>query len=167
LPTQDADGVTVTFRTPDGEETARVGWVVGADGGHCATRDFVGTALVGGFHGQHFAMADLDIDTTFAPDAIRMFFHTDGMGILFPLADDRARIMFEVDDPGAGAPDPTLEVDRHRPEGRGPQPRPLPGGPRPGTREHRRRDDGRDHDRLPPQRVVRAGRGAPARRAGR
>jgi 2-polyprenyl-6-methoxyphenol hydroxylase-like FAD-dependent oxidoreductase len=107
---QDTDGVTVTLRTPAGEETARVGWVVGADGGHSATRDLVGTKLVGGFHGQHFAMADLDIDTAFAPDAIRMFFHTGGMGILFPLAGDRARIMFEVTDPGADAPDPTLEM---------------------------------------------------------
>jgi 2-polyprenyl-6-methoxyphenol hydroxylase-like FAD-dependent oxidoreductase len=107
---QDADGVTATLRTSAGEETARVGWVVGADGGHSATRELVGTKLVGGFHGQHFAMADLDVDTAFAPDAIRMFPHSGGMGILFPLAGERARIMFEVEDPGADAPDPTLEM---------------------------------------------------------
>lgn len=106
---QDADGVEVTLRSGEGEETARVGWVVGADGGHSTTRTLAGTKLQGGFHGQHFAMADVDVDTPWPPDAIRMFQHPDGMGMLFPLAGDRARIMFLVDDPGTGAPDPTLE----------------------------------------------------------
>jgi 2-polyprenyl-6-methoxyphenol hydroxylase-like FAD-dependent oxidoreductase len=106
---QDADGVDVTLRSRAGDRRARVGWVVGADGGHSATRRLVGAQLHGDFHGQHFAMADVDVDTTWAPDAIRMFLHPDGMGILFPLAGERARIMFFVDDPGADAPDPTLE----------------------------------------------------------
>ena len=106
---QDADGVDVTLRSHDGDETTRVGWVVGADGGHSTTRTLAGTKLEGGFHGQHFAMADVDVDTPWTPDTIRMFSHPDGMGILFPLVGSRARIMFLVDDPGAGAPDPTLE----------------------------------------------------------
>jgi 2-polyprenyl-6-methoxyphenol hydroxylase-like FAD-dependent oxidoreductase len=106
---QDTDGVEVTLRSRDGEETARVGWVIGADGGHSTTRTLAGAKLEGGFHGQHFAMADVDVDTTWPPDAIRMFEHPEGMGILFPLAGTRARIMFFVADPGPGAPDPTLE----------------------------------------------------------
>jgi 2-polyprenyl-6-methoxyphenol hydroxylase-like FAD-dependent oxidoreductase len=106
---QDADGVEVTLRSRGGEQTARVGWVVGADGGHSTTRTLAGAKLEGGFHGQHFAMADVDVETSWAPDAIRMCTHPDGMGILFPLAGRRARVMFLVDDPGAGAPDPTLE----------------------------------------------------------
>jgi 2-polyprenyl-6-methoxyphenol hydroxylase-like FAD-dependent oxidoreductase len=106
---QDADGADVTLRSREGEETARVAWVVGADGGHSTTRALAGTHLKGGFHGQHFAMADVDVDTAWSLDVIRMFLHPDGMGILFPLAGRRARIMFFVDDPGAGAPDPTLE----------------------------------------------------------
>ena len=107
--TQDADGVEVTLRTSDGERTARVGWVAGADGGHSTVRHLLGTHLAGGFHGQHFAMADVDADTPFSPDTIRMFTHPDGMGILFPLAGSRARIMFFVDPPAADAGDPTLE----------------------------------------------------------
>ena len=82
--TQDADGVDVTLRTGAGEETARFAWVVGADGGRSTTRSLAGSELEGGFHGQHFAMADADIDTTWTPDAVRMFEHPDGMGILFP-----------------------------------------------------------------------------------
>ena len=107
--TQDTDGVEVTLRSRDGERTARVGWLVGADGGHSTTRHLLGTHLEGGFHGQHFAMADVDVETLFSPDTIRMFTHPDGMGILFPLAGNRARIMFFVDPPGADAGDPTLE----------------------------------------------------------
>jgi 2-polyprenyl-6-methoxyphenol hydroxylase-like FAD-dependent oxidoreductase len=105
---QDADGVEVTLRSRDGARTERVGWVVGADGGHSTVRELVGTRLDGGFHGQHFAMADVDADTPFDKDTIRMFTHPDGMGILFPLPGSRARIMFFVDAPAPGAGDPTL-----------------------------------------------------------
>ncbi len=106
---QDDDGVEVTLDGPGGPRTARVGWVVGADGGHSATRHLVGTHLEGGFHGQHFAMADVDVDTELSRDTIRMFTHPDGLGMFFPLVGTRARIMFLVDDPGKDAPDPTLE----------------------------------------------------------
>jgi 2-polyprenyl-6-methoxyphenol hydroxylase-like FAD-dependent oxidoreductase len=106
---QDADGVDVTLGTRDGELTARVGWVVGADGGHSTTRHQLGVHLQGDFHGQHFAMADVDVDTPLSRDTIRMFTHPDGMGILFPLAGERARVMFFVDAPDPGAGDPTLE----------------------------------------------------------
>lgn len=105
--TQDDDGVEVTLRSADGERTERVGWLLGADGGHSTVRGLVGAPLDGSFHGQHFAMADVDVDTALSRETIRMFTHPDGMGILFPLAGSRARIMFVVDAPGAG--DPTLE----------------------------------------------------------
>jgi 2-polyprenyl-6-methoxyphenol hydroxylase-like FAD-dependent oxidoreductase len=107
--TQDADGVEVGLRSREGERTVRVGWVVGADGGHSTTRRLVGLPLEGDFTGQHFAMADVDVDTPLSPDTIRMFSHPDGMGILFPLVGERARVMFFVDAPGPGAGDPTLE----------------------------------------------------------
>ncbi|MGY1709821.1 FAD-dependent monooxygenase [Geodermatophilus sp. SYSU D00758] len=106
---QDADGVGVTLRSHGGERTARVGWVVAADGGHSTTRHLLGTRLEGDFHGQHFAMADVDVDTPLPPDAIRMFTHPDGLGLLFPLAGDRARIMFSVEAPAPGAGAPTLD----------------------------------------------------------
>jgi 2-polyprenyl-6-methoxyphenol hydroxylase-like FAD-dependent oxidoreductase len=106
---QDADGVAVTLRADGGgEHTERVGWVIGADGGHSTVRSLVDAPLHGGFHGQHFAMADVDVDTDLSPDTIRMFSHPDGMGIIFPLAGVRARVMFLVDDPGPDAGDPTL-----------------------------------------------------------
>jgi 2-polyprenyl-6-methoxyphenol hydroxylase-like FAD-dependent oxidoreductase len=54
-------------------------------------------------------MADVDVDTAFPPDAIRMFQHPDGMAMLFPMAGERARVMFFVEPPAADAGDPTLE----------------------------------------------------------
>jgi 2-polyprenyl-6-methoxyphenol hydroxylase-like FAD-dependent oxidoreductase len=105
---QDAGGVEVTLRTPAGDETARVGWVVGADGGHSTTRHLVGTHLEGGFHGQHFAMADVEIETSLDPGTGRMFTHPHGIAMLFPLRGTRARVIFLVDDPGQDAPAPTL-----------------------------------------------------------
>jgi 2-polyprenyl-6-methoxyphenol hydroxylase-like FAD-dependent oxidoreductase len=103
---QDADGVDVTLRSADGERTERFGWVVGADGGHSTVRDLVGARLAGSFHGQHFALADVDvdIDASMTPDTVRMFTHPDGMGILFPLGGRRVRIMFQVDRPTGTAP---------------------------------------------------------------
>ncbi|GAA4902259.1 2-polyprenyl-6-methoxyphenol hydroxylase-like FAD-dependent oxidoreductase [Actinomycetospora succinea] len=105
---QDADGVEVTLRTAAEDETARFGWVVGADGAHSTTRHLVGTHLEGGFHGQHFAMADVEVETSLAPTTGRMFTHPDGVAMLFPLRETRARVIFLVDDPGDAAA-PTLE----------------------------------------------------------
>ena len=104
---QDGAGVEVTLRSGSGEETTRVGWVVGADGGHSTVRSLVGTELEGSFVGQHFAMADVDVDCPFSRDSVRMFSHPDGVGMLFPMAGTRARVLFQVAEPGEG--DPTLE----------------------------------------------------------
>ncbi len=106
---QDGDGVEVSLRSSAGDGTGRFGWVVGADGGHSTTRHLLGTQLEGSFQGHHFAMADVHVDTSLPPDAIRAFLHPDGMGFLFPLAGTRARIMFFVDAPEPGVQAPTLE----------------------------------------------------------
>ena len=82
------DTSTLVIRTGPRRPRHRAGQFVG-----------VGTRLDGSFHGQHFAMADVDADTPFDRDTIRMFTHPDGMGILFPLPGSRARIMFFVDAP--------------------------------------------------------------------
>jgi 2-polyprenyl-6-methoxyphenol hydroxylase-like FAD-dependent oxidoreductase len=104
---QDDAGVDVTLRSASGDRTTRVGWVVGADGGHSTVRAMVGTKLEGSFVGQHFAMADVDVDSPFPLDSVRMFVHPDGPGMLFPMAGTRARVLFQVAEPGGG--DPTLE----------------------------------------------------------
>ena len=117
---QDDDGVTVVLQGADGKETTRFGWVVAADGGHSTLRHLLGTRLEGSFVGKHFAMADVEADTTWSRDAIRLFLHPDGLGMMFPLLGDRVRIMFMIDDPGSATP--TLEqvqaLARERTDGR-------------------------------------------------
>jgi 2-polyprenyl-6-methoxyphenol hydroxylase-like FAD-dependent oxidoreductase len=81
--TQDADGLAATLRSRDGDRTVRVGWVVGANGGHSTTRHLVGARLEGGFHGQHFAMTDVDVESDLSTDTIRMFTHPDGVGLTY------------------------------------------------------------------------------------
>ena len=104
---QDAEGVQVTLRTPQGQQSCGVGWVVGADGAHSTTRKLVGTRLAGSFHGQHFLMADVDVDSSLSRDTMHMFAHPDGVAAMFPMAGARARVMFLVDT--APAQEPTLE----------------------------------------------------------
>jgi 2-polyprenyl-6-methoxyphenol hydroxylase-like FAD-dependent oxidoreductase len=104
---QDAEGVAVTLRAPQGQQSCRVGWIVGADGAHSTTRQLVGTRLAGSFHGQHFLMADVDVDTLLSRDTMHMFAHPDGLAAMFPMAGARARVMFFVDT--AQDQEPTLE----------------------------------------------------------
>ncbi|MBZ8133144.1 FAD-dependent oxidoreductase [Afifella sp. IM 167] len=57
---QDADGVTARLRTKHGDETARVRWLVGADGG----RSFVRHALDIGFPGKTLGVRAIVADVT-------------------------------------------------------------------------------------------------------
>lgn len=111
---QDDEGVDVTLTSASGTEHARVGWVVGADGGHSRVRAAVGERIEGVFHGEHFLFADVAAATTLAPDTIRLFAGADGVSGAFPMPDGRTRFLVQV--PGAGqgaAAEPTLdEVQR-------------------------------------------------------
>jgi 2-polyprenyl-6-methoxyphenol hydroxylase-like FAD-dependent oxidoreductase len=49
---QDDDGVTVTLRTPNGEQTANARFVVGTDGGKSSIRKLVGLSLAGETYAQ-------------------------------------------------------------------------------------------------------------------
>jgi 2-polyprenyl-6-methoxyphenol hydroxylase-like FAD-dependent oxidoreductase len=106
--TQDDEGVDVVLQSERGEEHARVGWVVGTDGGHSAVRTSVGSALHGGFHGSHFAMADLIVESPYDRDVTRLFAARGGLTIMLCMAGGRTRLMFQVPEPGP-ASGPTLE----------------------------------------------------------
>ncbi len=60
---QDADGVTVTLRTPDGSaEEARFAYVVGCDGAHSTVRKAVGIGFDGEAYPWPFMLGDVHID---------------------------------------------------------------------------------------------------------
>jgi 2-polyprenyl-6-methoxyphenol hydroxylase-like FAD-dependent oxidoreductase len=123
--TQDADGVDVVLRSgpagdhggdqvgDHGDEHARFDWVVGADGAHSAVRGLAGSALHGGFHGSHFAMADVVVDSPYPRDVTRLFAARGGLTVMLCMAEGRTRLMFQISDPGPDAgTGPTLEEIR-------------------------------------------------------
>ncbi|MPY53410.1 FAD-binding monooxygenase [Streptomyces sp. K1PN6] len=82
---QDDTGVTVTLRTPNGRETARARYVVGADGGRSGTRGLVGLPLNGEtYEQQRWYLGDVtgpDLDR----DHIHIWPSAQGMLGLTPL----------------------------------------------------------------------------------
>jgi 3-(3-hydroxy-phenyl)propionate hydroxylase len=60
---QDADGVTVTVESAAGRPSVERGaWLIGADGGRSAVRDFIGVALEGFTWGERFLVASTPFD---------------------------------------------------------------------------------------------------------
>ena len=109
--TQDADGVEVTLRSPRrATQTARVGWLVGADGGHSTTRHLARHAS-----GGRLPRSALRHGRRRRRDPVLPGHHPDvppiptAWGSCSRWRAKRARIMFFVDPPGADAGDPTLE----------------------------------------------------------
>ena len=107
---QTDDAVEVTLTSARGTEQLRVGWVVGADGGHSTVRSEVGTSLHGVFKGHSFLLADVSADSAQSQDTIRMYAHPDGLAGVFPMNRGRTRFMFAVDEPDDPATAPTMEL---------------------------------------------------------
>ncbi|HET6293605.1 MAG TPA: FAD-dependent monooxygenase [Kribbella sp.] len=107
--TMDDTGVGVTLSTPNGSEATRVDWIIGADGAHSTVRRLVGSKLVGTFEGSHFILADVAVQSDYARDTTRLFAAPNGLTVMLCMRDNRTRLMFQIPDPGDGAPAPTLE----------------------------------------------------------
>jgi 2-polyprenyl-6-methoxyphenol hydroxylase-like FAD-dependent oxidoreductase len=60
--TQDADGVTATLTGPAGEETIRVGYLVGCDGAHSTVRKGLGLSFEGDAFPEEYMLGDVELD---------------------------------------------------------------------------------------------------------
>ncbi len=60
--TQDADGVTATLIGPDGDETVRAAYLVGADGAHSVVRKTLGLSFEGGAFSEEYMLGDVEVD---------------------------------------------------------------------------------------------------------
>lgn len=60
--TQDADGVTATLTGPDGDETVRAAYLVGADGAHSVVRKTLGLSFEGGAFTEEYMLGDVEVD---------------------------------------------------------------------------------------------------------
>jgi len=59
---QDADGVTATLDGPDGTETVRAAYLVGADGAHSIVRKVLGLSFEGGAFEEQYMLGDVEVD---------------------------------------------------------------------------------------------------------
>ncbi|HWM73693.1 MAG TPA: FAD-dependent monooxygenase [Nocardioides sp.] len=94
---QDSESVRATLRHPDGSvESAAVGWVVGADGGHSAVRGLVGTRLEGSFVGERFMLGDVEASHDLDPASMYTYFAPQGPLLAFPMRGSRLRLICQL-----------------------------------------------------------------------
>lgn len=108
---QDETGVSATLTHPDGStEVARVAWLVGTDGAKGAVRHSLGLKLEGVFKGEKFLMGDVDADYAHEKESFHIFFSPgDAVGMLFPMAGKRVRVICQIPADTPETREPTLE----------------------------------------------------------
>jgi 2-polyprenyl-6-methoxyphenol hydroxylase-like FAD-dependent oxidoreductase len=112
--TEDATGVTAAFEDGD---TARAGYVVGADGMHSTVRTRAGIGFTGGAYAHSFVLADVHLRGDAPADEVRLFWASEGLTVVAPLPDGAFRIVAPVDD----APEaPSVEFVQRLLDARGP-----------------------------------------------
>nr|AKD43496.1 Monooxygenase [Streptomyces minoensis] len=101
----DDDGVTVGLSHTDGrDETVRVPWLVGCDGGHSTVRRSLELPLIGEAN-QTWLLADAPMTSELPPNSI-YWVRTDGGTLMaVPLADDRWRLLDTAETDYDGDPD--------------------------------------------------------------
>lgn len=97
------EGIDVDVDGPDGRETVRARFVIGADGTHSVVRESAGIDFVGGDYPQSFVLADAEFsDWPLRFDEVQNFFSPNGIVVSGPLPEGRRRVLFtwpdEVDD---------------------------------------------------------------------
>ena len=83
---QEADGVRVTLKQPDGsrrEITAN--WVAGCDGAHSAVRELNGIAFQGAPYEHVFFVADTQLSGGMVPDELNVYLWREGFHLFFPM----------------------------------------------------------------------------------
>ena len=115
----DRDGATVTVEGPDGTETVRARFVVGADGLHSRVREQTGIVFAGGDYKQSFVLADAKLDWPLRFDEVQNFFSPAGIVVSGPLPDNHRRVLATVDHEPAAIDVPFVQsiLDERGPSG--------------------------------------------------
>jgi 3-(3-hydroxy-phenyl)propionate hydroxylase len=108
---QDADGVSVTLRRPDGsEEVARALYVLGADGTHSITRQQASIEFEGNpYAGQAFIQSDSRIRWSLPSGSSYLWFTGKGYMMVIEMPNGVVRTFISVPDPGPSVRTTTLE----------------------------------------------------------
>jgi 2-polyprenyl-6-methoxyphenol hydroxylase-like FAD-dependent oxidoreductase len=104
------DGVQVLLRGGDGmQEVLDACYLIAADGSHSVARKALGLPFEGKALAQNYALADLHINGAVRQDQLSIFLARNGFLAVFPMGNERFRLMATDPDYGAGEPgDPTL-----------------------------------------------------------
>jgi 2-polyprenyl-6-methoxyphenol hydroxylase-like FAD-dependent oxidoreductase len=121
----DADGVRTMLKHADGrEETLQSDWVIGCDGAHSLVRHAVGATFDGETNGSDWILADVHMTGyPFADSEASVYWHRDGVFVIFPISPGRYRVLADLPPSGAEhPPTPTLEqcqavIDQRGPGG--------------------------------------------------
>jgi len=86
-------------------------WVIGCDGAHSRIRQAGGFLFEGSTYREAFLLADVDLDWQRSRDEVHVWIHQDGQFGVFPLPDNRWRLMADIAVlPGVPVPDASLEL---------------------------------------------------------
>ncbi len=111
--TPGADGVDATLRHADGrEEAVRTPWLLGCDGAHSIVRHGLGMTFQGDTLPSQWVLADVHIaNVPTPPDELSIFWHADGVLVLFPISPGRFRMIADIGETADtdARHDPTLE----------------------------------------------------------
>lgn len=107
--TQRAGGVELVLRTPEGEDRAECGWLVGCDGAHSTVRERLGVPFTGASYPQQFLLTDGEWKTGLAHDEAHYFMTPSGVLVVVGLPGGLYRAFVSVA-PDAEIPDPAEAV---------------------------------------------------------
>jgi 2-polyprenyl-6-methoxyphenol hydroxylase-like FAD-dependent oxidoreductase len=107
--TANAGGVTCELN--GGAETVDCSWLIGCDGAHSAVRHGLGMTFVGETLQTDWMLADVHLTGVPRPHEVTVMWHTDGVLVVFPITQDRYRIIADMGEVQGAThrPDPTLE----------------------------------------------------------
>ncbi|UHD45365.1 FAD-dependent monooxygenase [Aureimonas altamirensis] len=117
------DCVQAILRHADGtEEAAQADWLVGCDGAHSVVRHSVGAAFDGETLPSDWLLADVHLSSYPNGTDLTVFWHRDGVLVIFPIEADRYRVVADIPLQDGVVPTPTLEevqalLDRRAPHG--------------------------------------------------
>lgn len=110
--TTSQDQVVSVLRHPDGgQEILETSWLIGCDGAHSPVRHALGMEFCGETMLTDWILADVHLKGLPRKPEISIIWHSDGVLALFPISEQRYRVIADVGAPGAGTggrSDPTL-----------------------------------------------------------
>jgi 2-polyprenyl-6-methoxyphenol hydroxylase-like FAD-dependent oxidoreductase len=120
------DGVSYVLKHADGsEETGEASWLIGADGAHSIVRHKLNKEFRGSTMLSDWMLADLHLSGVQGPPAINVYWHAEGILVLFPLGGTRYRVIANVGESSGSIgegdrPTPTVEDIQRVLDARGP-----------------------------------------------